>query len=469
MKGHTLKDQNILTLSFELQGDKMPVPAGKRVEKICDLVTASDASIVLTAGYAFETDADWDAFVAKLNETGWRGLVVSEIWRSEKMREEEGEAIARGVACVFDGSTPAIRDLGKQYVVTSEQIQSREGQRQLDQMCATLENRTFTYNGMQCGFLNCGEINVVRGRDAPTAVRQEILNWINGLDILFNPTHDAMGNHGTVNAKRRWISSFDGKERVYVSASNWNTQKQTAKGIEKQSRSRGSLHSTYFNGRPYPSKTVRDDICEARIYGLPRTVSGYSERPKGRAVEPLWTALKERYDQVLAEVKFPWLFVPDETERDDNERRIHAALVEHCRTYKADNPGTKKAECDCDALYRGEIRGNARSLEFDFYIPAINCAIEFDERQHFTAERRVALEAYPKSLKQNDWYVQWCEMAEKTGANDSDPPSRDWQRAFRDSIRDLRAQAHGVLLLRAYYEEDVRDILERIEKLCPTK
>ena len=50
---------------------------------------------------------------------------------------------------------------------------------------------------------------------------------------------------------------------------------------------------------------------------------------------------------------------------------------------------------DPDALLAdAKIKARARVLEVDFFLPSLNTAVEFDEKQHFTEERRISLQCY---------------------------------------------------------------------------
>ena len=65
-------------------------------------------------------------------------------------------------------------------------------------------------------------------------------------DIVVNPTHDLMGNAGTLIAKRKWLSQpVNDRNRVYISASNWNSR--GPKG-RKQSPNSETLHTVYLSG-----------------------------------------------------------------------------------------------------------------------------------------------------------------------------------------------------------------------------
>jgi hypothetical protein len=89
--------------------------------------------------------------------------------------------------------------------------------------------------------------------------------------------------------------------------------------------------------------------------------------------------------------------------------------------------------------YRGH-HSFIRTLELprvDFYVPNPGLIIEFDESQHFTQCRKVALLKYPKTLKIGFDLNKWIELCSKINANDRNPPFRDEQRAWYDTLRDF--------------------------------
>ena len=135
-------------------------------------------------------------------------------------------------------------------------------------------------------------------------------------------------------------------------------------------------------------------------------------------------------------------------ERSDLEKNVFSELREHCRQRKARHP--VKATCDPDTLLAdAKIQARARVLEFDFFLPSWNSGIEFDERQHFTEERMISLRCdEPVGFDKERW-IQLC----SSSIQDPDPPCRDWERAFRDAVRDTRAAQHGIKLVRIYYRD----------------
>jgi len=73
----------------------------------------------------------------------------------------------------------------------------------------------------------------------------------------------------------------------------------------------------------------------------------------------------------------------------------------------------------------------------DFFVHAPKMVVEFDESQHFTKPRAISLSHYPDYLQlgfDKDWWIQRCL---KLNMRDNDPPYRDEQRAWYDTLRDF--------------------------------
>jgi hypothetical protein len=175
-----------------------------------------------------------------------------------------------------------------------------------------------------------------------------------------------------------------------------------------------------------------------------------AEKPKGKAALPLQNFLREVDPEVQCERRFEWLFLPKQAELFPAEGDVRDALIAHCRENREKH--RFKTACDPDTLLVDQtVRGRSRILEIDFYLPKHGLAIEFDERQHFTLERRASLAAYPGKDFPFD-ISKWSDLCSKS-VIDYTPPCRDWQRAFRDSVRDIRCRAHGVPLIRIYYRD----------------
>jgi len=80
----------------------------------------------------------------------------------------------------------------------------------------------------------------------------------------------------------------------------------------------------------------------------------------------------------------------------------------------------------------------------DFFIPSLGVIVEFDESQHFTLPRRISLEAYPDELELGFNRGKWIALCEKINARDNNPPYRDEQRAWYDSLRDFLPEIQGL-------------------------
>jgi hypothetical protein len=73
----------------------------------------------------------------------------------------------------------------------------------------------------------------------------------------------------------------------------------------------------------------------------------------------------------------------------------------------------------------------------DYFVPKPGFVVEFDESQHFTALRQLALTRYPSSFPSGFDRRRWVELCRRIQARDDDPPYRDEQRAWYDTLRDF--------------------------------
>ncbi|MHA1333202.1 MAG: hypothetical protein ACTSPL_03905 [Candidatus Odinarchaeia archaeon] len=80
----------------------------------------------------------------------------------------------------------------------------------------------------------------------------------------------------------------------------------------------------------------------------------------------------------------------------------------------------------------------------DFFVPDPGFILEFDESQHFTHPRRIALEMYPDDLKLGFSRERWMMLCERINSKDNDPPYRDEQRAWYDTLRDFLPAVIGL-------------------------
>ena len=73
----------------------------------------------------------------------------------------------------------------------------------------------------------------------------------------------------------------------------------------------------------------------------------------------------------------------------------------------------------------------------DYWVPDPGFIVEFDESQHFTRPRKLALTAYADTPTLGFHARRWLELCEQHDGRDNDPAFRDEQRAWYDTLRDL--------------------------------
>ena len=98
---------------------------------------------------------------------------------------------------------------------------------------------------------------------------------------------------------------------------------------------------------------------------------------------------------------------------------------------------------------------SSRLAPCDFWMPDPRFVVEFDESQHFTAPRRSALSAYADDLPLGFSPARWMTLCERHNASDNDPPYRDEQRAWYDTLRDHVPIIHGFAPTVRLYARDL--------------
>jgi hypothetical protein len=173
------------------------------------------------------------------------------------------------------------------------------------------------------------------------------------------------------------------------------------------------------------------------IYDKPNNI-GKRNPTKNKRREAFKSILMRKWGLVETEKKFPSICIPDLSERKSIDPDLHKIL------------------CQIEKYRSLSIRGcKNRPLAFDFFLPKLNMAIEFDERQHFTPLRAAALRVYPKEALLGFERVRWIELSETIRAGDNSPAYRDEQRAFYDAIRDIMIPRIGLKPLIRIFEDDV--------------
>lgn len=73
----------------------------------------------------------------------------------------------------------------------------------------------------------------------------------------------------------------------------------------------------------------------------------------------------------------------------------------------------------------------------DFFVHNPKMIVEFDESQHFTVPRAIALRNYPSNTILGFDRDKWMERCLALKRKDNNPPYRDEQRAWYDTLRDF--------------------------------
>ncbi len=174
------------------------------------------------------------------------------------------------------------------------------------------------------------------------------------------------------------------------------------------------------------------------IYKKPPRKSWNKNKVKNIRRRAFKEILEKRFGPFLVEKKFEEIIVPgliDRKTMDPVLRRILTAI---------------------EAFRKMKVSGRqGHKLAFDLFSPKLRLAIEFDENQHFTPLRAVALRAYPAGIKVGFDKKRWIRLARDIRAGDNSPEYRDEQRAFYDSIRDVYTTRLGLHPIIRIYENDV--------------
>lgn len=169
------------------------------------------------------------------------------------------------------------------------------------------------------------------------------------------------------------------------------------------------------NGKPTPqTKKPR------RIPRPPRTVtSGHDE-----SCPQCKLAIEAMLQAIYGDVKVNYSFSVGTTPQAFSNQPYHEHLADIHRRLQ-------------------EYRGHKRFVRTDtlrpcdLYVPNPGFVVEFDESQHFTAARRVALEGYPCDLQLGFDRTKWMALCDRIRAKDNKPSFRDEQRAWYDTLRDF--------------------------------
>jgi len=198
-----------------------------------------------------------------------------------------------------------------------------------------------------------------------------------------------------------------------------NCQLLDSTGFNGGKESNGFLENLGFNIITLSRKDKEHVESSPRIKKPPQSKNRHNERcPECK--ETIYKLLAKIYGKVEKAPKFRIGTKPEAfrgTQYYNELKEIYSALQNH-RGFKD--------------FVRSKTLPNC-----DYFVPDPGMIVEFDESQHFTAARKVALQHYPAKLKWGFDRRSWLERCIKLNRKDNDPPYRDEQRAWYDTLRDF--------------------------------
>ena len=262
--------KKIATLSFEKQGEDLPLTGKERADIIFDSLKAHKPDFMSTAGHSLDTKKDLENLAKRIGkDIDIKSVTLVEVQYDAKPKKHDINLEHVMYVIYPDGK---IDDLGPQYFYLADQMDGDEGKLLRDKFEKDISQRIFTVGGKKCFALCCGELNIIEGVKCRSTVVEKV---IAESDIIINPTHDRMGNDGILKNKRQFLSKKP--NQMAISISNWNTKKEenwkkspTGKRIIKQKSNADTLHTLYIGGSKQNATKYRDDEknpkYELRIY-----------------------------------------------------------------------------------------------------------------------------------------------------------------------------------------------------------
>lgn len=239
------------TISFARWGEQMELAPKERVRLILAAACAYGPDLLVTAGYAIHKVRHLDRLARQMSGENLSTTIITEV------HHDEGATPAipypHALWCVRPNGDA--HRLGPQVFATSRDAR-RNDNKLASQLCAQLPERMVAVKQWSVLTLCCGELNLIHGRNQPRWVHSEAGERASAADIIVNPTHDRMGNAGTLDAKRRFLSRpADGRNRLYVSCSNWEAWGDETGRVQYPSP---TLHTVYRSGEPLPYDEYAD-------------------------------------------------------------------------------------------------------------------------------------------------------------------------------------------------------------------
>ena len=189
------------TLSTERQRGKSILSGRRRRDCIADAIGRFSPDLLICAGHSLHTNKDLTLLTRDARLQNSRSAIIVEV------EHDNSRPKGNYKHCLYvilpGGQT---KRLGRQVFAESGELKGDGGARLLTKLEEELKRRTFTFRNKVVVTLACGEINILRGRDKVETRSPGCGRIILGADIVANPTHDRMGNAGTLLAKRKFLS-----------------------------------------------------------------------------------------------------------------------------------------------------------------------------------------------------------------------------------------------------------------------
>lgn len=261
------------TLSFMKSGSKMTLNGALRKSKMIELAKEFQPMFIACAGWSLENFSDLQDLAndsVGVPETQFFVEVENDpqiIKNGHPLLEQISNYSDDVKHAMFVVKNGEIKRLGTQYFAQSGQLNAKDGNKRIAAFEKNLASRCFEIGDKPAFGLCCGELNILWGRDNVVSRSKIFSDIIENIDILINPTHDRMGNAGTLKAKRKLLSTpTSGRDKLYVSISNWAVPE---KG-PRQHQDTPTLHTVYFNGNSIsPLQNKREfDQFEFRLFEI---------------------------------------------------------------------------------------------------------------------------------------------------------------------------------------------------------
>lgn len=239
------------TVSFAKNGLRMELSAERRVEIILGCIQLYRPSLLVTAGYAIDTMRELVDLSCSLRSLGHSLAVVAEVHHESAVPLGDP---TKHALWMISGPSGALHRFGSQAFGMAHEVPSKDCEAAI-KLRLQLPNRSAVFDDYMLFGLICGEINILQGRHHPRFVCPDARTGIMSADIVVNPTHDRMGNGGTLRSKRAVLSArHRDRGRAYISCSNWDVS-----GVERgRQKPSPTLHTVYRSGEPLQFKELAD-------------------------------------------------------------------------------------------------------------------------------------------------------------------------------------------------------------------